>query len=93
MTSRLARFPLISPTGTRFFSVRSVVRDDIWREGIRNRLKALSDTAKLRSRADHIISRATTNFSGFGSKLNKFTGYDEIESLKKSVYARGVYPL
>jgi hypothetical protein len=86
----LTRFLLISPFRARLFSVRSVVRNEIWQEGIKNRVKELSDTAGLQSRANQIISRATAHFSDFGSKLNHLTGYDEIESLKRSVYSRGV---
>ncbi|KAL0960828.1 hypothetical protein HGRIS_005847 [Hohenbuehelia grisea] len=42
-------------------------------------------TSSLRAHADRYSSSAKTTFSQLGSQLNKATGYDEIEVLKRKV--------
>lgn len=60
-------------------------------EQIKSRLSELSivAAARLRDRADEFSSTAKTVFSQLGAELNKVTGYEEIEALKRSVFAQG----
>ncbi|EPQ54748.1 hypothetical protein GLOTRDRAFT_111396 [Gloeophyllum trabeum ATCC 11539] len=44
-----------------------------------------SKAIALRKRADDLTASMLTTFSQLGSHLNKFTGYDEIEALKRRV--------
>lgn len=44
----------------------------------------------LRHRADDFTARSTATFSQLGAQLNKVTGYEEIEALKRGVVEQGV---
>ena len=43
----------------------------------------------LRNRADDFTARSRATFSQLGGQLNKVTGYEEIEALKKGVVEQG----
>lgn len=60
-------------------------------EALQNRLKHWSVLANssLRQRADHLSKKATTTFSDLGLHLNRVTGYEEIEALKRQVVEQG----
>lgn len=47
--------------------------------------------AVFRRYADQFTSSAKTTFSQLGSQLNKVTGYEEIEALKRRVVEQGIY--
>lgn len=44
----------------------------------------------LGRRADQFSNKATTTFSNLGQHLNRVTGYEEIEALKRQVVAQGI---
>ena len=44
----------------------------------------------LRHRADDFTAKSTATFSQLGAQLNKVTGYEEIEALKRGVVEQGV---
>ncbi|KAN0087759.1 She9 / Mdm33 family domain containing protein, partial [Tylopilus felleus] len=56
-------------------------------EALQSRLRDWSvlATSSLRQRADHLSKKATTTFSDLGQHLNRVTGYEEIEMLKRRV--------
>ena len=43
----------------------------------------------FRQRTDNLTARLATSFSRLGGEINKVTGYDEIEALKRQVVAQG----
>lgn len=45
--------------------------------------------SQFRQKTDVFTKRATTRFAELGGQLNHFTGYEEIEALKKRVVAQG----
>lgn len=45
----------------------------------------------VRSRADEFTSTTKSTLSQLGLQLNKVTGYEEIEALKRQVVEQGVY--
>jgi sensitive to high expression protein 9 len=45
----------------------------------------------VRTRADEFTSTTKTTLSQLGFHLNKMTGYEEIEALKRRVVEQGVY--
>lgn len=46
---------------------------------------------QVRKQADAYTSKAVKTFSQLGAELNKVTGYEEIETLKKRVVAQGMH--
>jgi sensitive to high expression protein 9, mitochondrial len=48
-------------------------------------------TIALRNRADDFTANTKTTFSQLGSQLNRVTGYEEIEALKRGVVEQGVF--
>lgn len=60
-------------------------------EAIRGRLRDWSvlTSTSLRQRADAFSKQATTTFSHLGLHLNRVTGYEEIEALKRQVVGQG----
>ena len=61
-------------------------------EAVQARLRDWSVLASssLRQRADHFSKKATTTFSRLGLHLNRVTGYEEIDALKKQVVEQGI---
>ena len=43
----------------------------------------------LRQRTDSLVARLATSFTRLGGEINRVTGYDEIESLKRQVVSQG----
>ena len=43
----------------------------------------------LRHRTDSLVARLATTFTRLGGEINRVTGYDEIESLKRQVVSQG----
>ena len=43
----------------------------------------------FRQRTDSLIARLATSFTRLGGEINKVTGYDEIEALKRQVVSQG----
>jgi sensitive to high expression protein 9 len=62
-------------------------------ELVKRRLREWSGQAAInvRNRADDFTSKAKTTFSQLGLHLNKVTGYEAIEALKRDVVDQGVY--
>lgn len=61
-------------------------------EALRGRLRdwgVLASTS-VRRRADQFSKQATTSFSHLGLHLNRATGYEEIEALKRQVVEQGM---
>jgi sensitive to high expression protein 9 len=48
-------------------------------------------TIALRNRADDFTASTKTTFSHLGSQLNRVTGYEEIEALKRGVVEQGAF--
>jgi len=46
----------------------------------------------LRQRADGLTAETKTKFLKLGAELNKVSGYEEIEALKKEVVEQGMFP-
>jgi sensitive to high expression protein 9 len=44
----------------------------------------------FRQRADGLIARIAVSFTRLGGEINKVTGYDEIETLKRQVVSQGM---
>jgi sensitive to high expression protein 9 len=61
-------------------------------EALRIRFRQLSDrsAAAVRRRADDFTAKTASTFSQLGSHLNRVTGYEEIEVLKRRVVEQGV---
>ncbi|KAL0066184.1 sensitivity to high expression protein she9 [Marasmius tenuissimus] len=61
-------------------------------ESFKSNLRRWTDEAAInfRQKADGFTGTTKTTFSQLGAELNKVTGYDEIEALKREVVARGV---
>lgn len=67
-------------------------------EALKTRFRELSwqSAATVRQRADEFTAKTAKSFSQLGAHLNKVTGYEEIEALKKRVVEQGTsmqYPL
>ena len=62
-------------------------------EILRTRVRELSDRSfvAVRQRADDFTAKTASTFSLVGSHLNRVTGYEEIEALKRRVVEQGVY--
>jgi hypothetical protein len=43
----------------------------------------------FRQRADSLVARIATSFTRLGGEINKVSGYDEIEALKRQVVSQG----
>ena len=43
----------------------------------------------LRHRTDSLVARLATSFTRLGGEINRVTGYDEIETLKRRVVSQG----
>lgn len=43
----------------------------------------------FRQRTDSLVARLATSFTRLGGEINKVTGYDEIEALKRQVVSQG----
>jgi sensitive to high expression protein 9 len=73
-------------------------KPDSWKElsqydldVVKQRIRDWTEQAaiNLRERADGFTAQTKTRFSQLGAELNKATGYEEIEALKKEVAAQG----
>lgn len=60
-------------------------------DAIKQRLREWSEQTAvvIRTRADDFTARSKTTFSQLGAHLNKVTGYEEIEALKRQVVEQG----
>lgn len=60
-------------------------------EVVKKRIREWSEQAAiaLRNRADDFTAHTKTTFSQLGSELNRVTGYEEIEALKRAVVEQG----
>jgi She9 / Mdm33 family len=60
-------------------------------ENIQSRVRQWSErnTIALRRRADTLVARLAVSFTRLGGEINKVTGYDEIEELKRQVVSQG----
>lgn len=60
-------------------------------ESLRNRFRELSlqSFSMVRQRADEFTVNTAKNFTQLGAHLNKVTGYEEIENLKRRVIEQG----
>ena len=60
-------------------------------ETVKQRIREWSEQAAivLRNRADGFTATTKTTFSQLGSELNRVTGYEEIEALKRKVVEQG----
>jgi hypothetical protein len=47
------------------------------------------NSIEFRQRTDSLIARLATSFARLGGEINKVTGYDEIEALKRQVVSQG----
>lgn len=45
----------------------------------------------LRQRTDSLIARMADSFTRLGGEINRVTGYDEIEALKRQVVSQGTF--
>lgn len=62
-------------------------------EVVKRRIREWTGQAAItvRTRADDFTAHTKTTFSQLGSQLNKVTGYEVIEALKRDVVEQGVY--
>lgn len=69
----------------------SSTRPDYDIEQVRSRLAEISDRAliNLRTKADDFTTTTKITFSRLGAELNKVTGYEAIEALKRQVVEQG----
>jgi sensitive to high expression protein 9 len=60
---------------------------------LKDRLRKWTDNTAVavRGRADEFTSATRTTLSQLGFQLNRMTGYEEIEALKRRVVEQGVY--
>jgi len=60
---------------------------------LKQRIREWSDQAAItvRTRADDFSATTKTTFSQLGTHLNRVTGYEEIEALKRQVVDQGMY--
>ena len=61
---------------------------DVVKQRIRDRMNQTA--VDLRQRADGFTAETKTKFSKLGAELNKVSGYEEIEALKKEVVEQGM---
>jgi hypothetical protein len=52
-----------------------------------------SSTIALRHRADALVARLAVSFTRLGGEVNRVSGYDEIEELKRQVVSQGMSSL
>jgi len=62
---------------------------DVVKRHIRDRMNQTAVT--LRQRADGLTAETKTKFLKLGAELNKVSGYEEIEALKKEVVEQGMF--
>ena len=62
---------------------------DVVKQRIRDRMNQTAVT--LRQRADGLTVETKTKFLKLGAELNKVSGYEEIEALKKEVVEQGMF--
>ncbi|KAL1748351.1 Mdm33 family-domain-containing protein [Schizophyllum fasciatum] len=60
---------------------------------VKTRLRELAEATAInvRTRADEFTARSKSTFSQLGAELNRVTGYEEIDALKKDVVAREMH--
>jgi sensitive to high expression protein 9 len=60
---------------------------------LKERIRQWTDKSAIvvRTRADEFTSSTKSTLSQLGLHLNKMTGYEEIEALKRQVVEQGVY--
>jgi hypothetical protein len=60
-------------------------------ENVQSKIRQWSErnTIALRHRADTLVARLAVSFTRLGGEMNKVTGYDEIEELKRQVVSQG----
>ncbi len=60
---------------------------------VKQRLRSWTERAAitLRVKADDFTASTKTTFSQLGSELNRVTGYDEIEVLKRGIVEQGIF--
>ena len=60
---------------------------------VKQRLRSWTEQAAitLRVKADDFTASTKTTFSQLGSELNRVTGYDEIEVLKRGIVEQGIF--
>ena len=63
---------------------------DVVKRRIRDQMNQTAVT--LRQRADGLTAETKTKFLKLGAELNKVSGYEEIEALKKEVVEQGMFP-
>lgn len=87
-----------SPQSTLKFDAASD-KPDSWKELspydldlVKQRIRDWTDQAAItfRERADGFTAQTKTRFSQLGAELNRMTGYEEIEVLKKDVVEQGL---
>lgn len=76
--------PAFSKAGASLEQAQSFIRR--WSE---------QNSIAFRQRADSLVARIAISFTRLGGEINKVTGYDEIEVLKRQVVTQGTsdYPL
>ena len=76
--------PAFSKAGEGIEQAQSLIRR--WSE---------QNSIAFRQRADSLIARIAVSFTRLGGEINRVTGYDEIEALKRQVVSQGTsdYPL
>lgn len=62
-------------------------------EVVKQRIREWTEQAAivLRERADGFTNETKTKFARLGAELNKVTGYEEIEALKREVVQQGLF--
>jgi len=75
--------PVFSEAGKGIEQTQSLIRR--WTE---------QNSIAFRQRADSLIARIAVSFTRLGGEINRVTGYDEIEALKRQVVSQGTseYP-
>lgn len=60
---------------------------------VKQRIRSWTEQAAiaLRTKADDFTASSKTTFSQLGSELNRVTGYEEIEVLKRGIVEQGMY--
>src|SRR6266851_4970079 len=74
--------PIFTKAGEGIEHVQSIIRR--WSE---------QNSIAFRQRTDSLIARLAASFTRLGGEINRVTGYDEIEALKRQVVSQGtVWP-
>ena len=74
--------PVFSKAGEGIEQAQSLIRR--WSE---------QNSIAFRQRADSLIARIGVSFTRVGGEINRVTGYDEIETLKRQVVSQGTSDL